>query len=226
MTGTDVLFRFGTDISAIREANEKIVKGVEEAARNSKKSWMEFYATLTMVGHGVRRLAQMFSSAWSQAARLAAAATRLAPLIGGLEQSKSLCEELRDQAANGTQSFEQLASVAGRLASVFKSTDNVRRWTKAFHDISAGTGLDVNELLGNFTKAKASGRFEAGFLDMFAQKGVNLYEPLAKELGMSEAEIRKMAQTGELEFGRVSAAILATTEAGGRKIFNWKKLRS
>lgn len=141
MTGTDVLFRFGTDISAIREANEKIVKGVEEAARNSKKSWMEFYATLTMVGHGVRRLAQMFSSAWSQAARFEDAATRLAPLIGGLEQSKSLCEELRDQAANGTQSFEQLASVAGRLASVFKSTDNVRRWTKAFHDISAGTGV-------------------------------------------------------------------------------------
>lgn len=33
---------------------------------------------------------------------------------------------------------------------------------------------------------------------------------------MSEAEIRKMAQTGELEFGRVAAAILATTEAGGR----------
>lgn len=89
----------------------------------------------------MRRIVELFSSAWSQAARFEDAATRLAPLIGGLEQSKSLCEELRDQAANGTQSFEQLASVAGRLASVFKSTDNVRRWTKAFHDISAGTGV-------------------------------------------------------------------------------------
>ncbi|MGF0068482.1 DUF6150 family protein [Candidatus Spyradosoma sp. SGI.093] len=89
----------------------------------------------------------MFSSAWSQAARFEDAATRLAPLIGGLEQSKALCEELRDQAANGTQSFEQLASVAGRLASVFKSTDNVRRWTKAFHDISAGTGFALAEVV-------------------------------------------------------------------------------
>lgn len=76
MTGTDVLFRFGADISAIREANVKIADSVAEAARNSKKSWLEFYATLTMVGHGVRRLAQMFSSAWSQAARFEDAATR------------------------------------------------------------------------------------------------------------------------------------------------------
>ena len=226
MTGTDVLFRFGTDISAIREANEKIARSVEETAARVKKTWMEHAASFTVAIHGMRRIVELFSSAWSQAARFEDAATRLAPLIGGLEQSKSLCEELRDQAAKGTQSFEQLASVAGRLASVFKSTDNVRRWTKAFHDISAGTGFDVNRLVEQFTKAKASGRFEAGFLDMFAAKGVNLYEPLAKELGMSEAEIRKMAQTGELEFGRVSAAILATTEAGGRKIFNWKKLRS
>ncbi len=141
MTGTDVLFRFGADISAIREANVKIADSVAEAARNSKKSWLEFYATLTMVGHGVRRLAQMFSSAWSQAARFEDAATRLAPLIGGLEQSKSLCEELRDQAANGTQSFEQLASVAGRLASVFKDRSDILKWTEAFHNLSAGTGL-------------------------------------------------------------------------------------
>ncbi|MGN0860448.1 MAG: hypothetical protein ACI4P3_00940 [Candidatus Spyradosoma sp.] len=90
------------------------------------------------------------------------------------------------------------------------------KWTEAFHNLSAGTGLDVNELVGSFTKAKASGRFEAGFMDMFAQKGVNLYEPLAKELGMSEAALRAFAKTGELEFARIEKAILALTSGTGR----------
>lgn len=82
------------------------------------------------------------------------AATRMAPLVGGLESAKILCAQLRDEAASGTMSFEQLTSVAGRLASVFKSSSDVKKWTTAFHDLSAGTGLDINELIGNFVKEK------------------------------------------------------------------------
>ncbi len=226
MTGTDVLFRFGADVSAIRDATQSIQHSVAETAKTMKKSWTEQIASLTVAMHGLRRAAGVVGGALAEASRFEDTSTRLAPLVGGLEKSKDLCRELRREAANGTQSFEQLADVAGRLASVFKSTDAVKRWTKAFHNLSAGTGLDVNRLVEQFTSGRATGRVDAGFLDQFAKKGVNLYAELAKEIGKSEAEIRKMAQTGELEFGRVSAAILATTESGGRKIFNWKKLRS
>lgn len=92
---------------------------------------------------GGRRAVQAFSNAWAQAARFEDTSTRLAPLVGGLEQSRELCEALRNEAANGTMDFERLVSVAGRL---FRSADDVRKWTTAFHDLSAGTGLDINEL--------------------------------------------------------------------------------
>lgn len=116
MTGTDVLFRFGTNISAIREAKYRERRRGNGGTR--EKTWTEQIASLTVAFHGMRRIVELFSSAWSQAARFEDAATRLAPLIGGLEQSKTLCGELRDQAANGTQSFEQLASVASKLSAV------------------------------------------------------------------------------------------------------------
>ena len=141
MTGTDVLFRFGADVSAIRDATQSIQHSVAETAKTMKKSWTEQIASLTVAMHGLRRAAGVVGGALAEASRFEDTSTRLAPLVGGLEKSKDLCRELRREAANGTQSFEQLADVAGRLASVFKSTDAVKRWTKAFHDISAGTGV-------------------------------------------------------------------------------------
>ncbi|MGN0884093.1 MAG: hypothetical protein ACI4P6_02670 [Candidatus Spyradosoma sp.] len=119
----------------------------------------------------VSALTSAASEPLKQFARYEDAATRLAPLVGSLDEAEALARDLRDAAANGTMDFERLTSVAGRLASVFKDRSDILKWTEAFHNLSAGTGLDMNELIGNFTKAKASGRFEAGFLDMFAQKG-------------------------------------------------------
>ena len=164
----------------------------------------------------VSTLTSAASEPLKQFARYEDAATRLAPLVGSFEEAEALARDLRDAAANGTMDFERLTSVAGRLASVFKDRSDILKWTEAFHNLSAGTGLDMNELIGNFTKAKASGRFEAGFLDMFAQKGVNIYDPLAKELKLSEAALREMAKKGELEFSRVERAILSVSTGAGK----------
>lgn len=150
-----------------------------------------------------------------QAFRFQDAAARLAPLVGGMDSARALAEKLRTEAANGTQSFESLAAVAGKLSSVFSSSANIEKWTRAFHDLSAGLGSDINGLVENFVKAKASGRFEGGFLDMFAAKGVNLFVDLQRETGKTGAELRKMAITGELSFSQVEKAILATVSAGG-----------
>lgn len=160
--------------------------------------------------------ARHFVSAWAQAARFEDVSVRLAPLVGGLEQAESLAKNLREQAANGTRSFEQLAGVAGKLASVFKDTAEIEAWTKRFHDLSAGTGTDMDAVAENFVKAKASGYFKAGFLDMFAREGVNIYAPLAKEMNMSEFALRKLAQTGKLAFSDVEQAIISVTAKGGQ----------
>ena len=180
----------------LNETRNKFVT-INNTLADAKDKWTEFANKTQVIRNSFRiltaaasTLKNALSAPLAQFSRYEDAAQRLAPLVGGMEKAKAIADKLRDSAANGTMSLEQLTGVAGRLASVFRSGDDVLKWTEAFHNLSAGTGLDVNELLGNFTKAKASGRFEAGFMDMFAQKGVNLYAPLATELGMSEAALR------------------------------------
>ena len=223
---SSVVAKISRDVSAFAQDTGEAVRRIAQAtegasgvlgriAQNTRTSWAELATGAASMMNIAQSVVGKFGEAWRSAVALGDVSQRLAPLVGGLDRSRALTEALRDEAANGTESFEKLAGVAGRLASVFKSTESIRRWTSAFHNISAGTGLDVNELVGNFVRSRASGRFEAGFLDMFAQKGVNIYEPLAKELKMSEAELRKAAKTGELAFADVERAILACAEGTG-----------
>lgn len=174
--------------------------------REKLGSFAEPFANITVAIHGARRALQLFAGAWAQASRFENVTVRLAPLVGGLETARRLADELRESAANGTAPFETLAASAGKLASVFKSAEAVRKWTDAFHNISAGLGRDVNELVENFVKSKASGRFEAGFLDMFAAKGVDIWAPVrAAHPDKTAAELRKMAVEGKIAFAEIEA---------------------
>lgn len=168
-------------INESKNAADDFSKTILKTARdclNRLGSFAEPFASITVAFHGARRAVQLFAGAWAQASRFENVTVRLAPLVGGLETARRLADELRESAANGTAPFETLAASAGKLASVFKSAEAVRKWTDAFHNISAGLGRDVNELVENFVKSKASGRFEAGFLDMFAAKGVDIWAPV------------------------------------------------
>lgn len=165
----------------ISSSSTKVRVSVSQTAQTAVEKFAsvtQVMSNLTVAFHGARRLVQLFAGAWAQASRFENVTVRLAPLVGGLETARRLADELRESAANGTAPFETLAASAGKLASVFKSAEAVRKWTDAFHNISAGLGRDVNELVENFVKSKASGRFEAGFLDMFAAKGVDIWAPV------------------------------------------------
>ena len=205
----------GDAVRRIASASERSSGLLAEIARNTRTRWAEMATGVNQALAVAQRAAAVLGGAWRDVAVFGDVAQRLAPVVGGLDRARELADALRGEAANGTESFERLASVAQRLTSVFSDVDSVKRWTSAFHNLAAGTGLDVDELVGNFVRSRASGRFEAGFLDMFAQKGVNVYAPLARELGMAEAELRKAAAAGTLAFGEVEKAILACAEGTG-----------
>lgn len=106
----------------VSSAAEKIsdsFKTVNKTIKETKSRWEELAARTSAIRNSARIVQELGSwlrTPLEQFSRFEDAATRLAPLVGGLENAKELCAQLRDEAANGTMSFEQLASVAGRLA--------------------------------------------------------------------------------------------------------------
>lgn len=225
----DVSVVFGANTRELDVALGRVRQSVQAFAftvRERAQSVVASMAHISVAVQGVAAVAQKFSAAWSAAALFEDAATRLAPLVGGLEQSEALARSLREQAANGTASFEELVSVAGKLASVFKDPGQIKAWTRRFHDLAAGTGESAATLVERFVRGAASGVLNSGFLDIFAARGVNLYAPLARELNMAEAEVRKLAAAGGVSFAAVEKQLISLTSAGGKFAGTAEKMSS
>ena len=212
-------------VASLRTVQSEIARTAQVCATRAR-TFAEAFSPLVISIQGITGAIRKISAAWSGAAEFENIATRIAPLVGGLEASTELARDLRRQAVDGTETFESLAAVAGKLAAVFHDTGAIREWTRRFHDLAAGTGESATALVERFVRASASGTFNAGFFDIFAARGVNLYEPLARELNMSEAELRKFAATGGVSFDAVKQQLTSLTDAGGQFAGMAKKLSS
>lgn len=212
------LAELSAELKSVSTSGEKTAGALSKITKEGvavKQNWSTFASgaksALSIISSGVAALAKPFKTAFA----FESSTIRLSALVGGIGNAKKIVSALRDEAARAGMPFETLASTAGKLASVFSSHETIQTWTSAFKNLSAGLGRDINELTENFVKAKASGRFEGGFLDMFAQKGVNIFAPLSAMTGKTEKELRAMATAGTLAFEDVEKAILSTVSAGG-----------
>ncbi len=208
-------------ISSVRENVKRMAESIKSGLFNtqtiSNVVALKISNMMTSAANAVTSaVSDAVSTAWTQAARFDDASVRLAPFVGGLKNAHDLCEDLRREAANGVMSFEDLAGVAGKLATVFSNTSDVKKWTTVFHDLAAGTGIDIDTLVGQFVKSVARGSVSSNFFDVFAQRGVNLFEPLVAATGESEASLRQLAKNGTLSLNAVKQTLLSLTTAGGK----------
>ncbi len=218
-------------ISSVRENVKRMAESIKSGLFNtqtiSNVVALKISNMMTSAANAVTSaVSDAVSTAWTQAARFDDASVRLAPFVGGLKNAHDLCEDLRREAANGVMSFEDLAGVAGKLATVFSNTSDVKKWTTVFHDLAAGTGINVETLVEQFVKSKASGTVSTNFLDVFARKGVNIFAVLAQNVGTTENAIKEMAKNGEISLAQLETALTALTSAGGQFAGMAKKMSS
>lgn len=94
----------------VSSAAEKIsdsFKSVGKAIDGARIHWEKFAAVSTAIrntGRIVQELGSWLRTPLEQFSRFEDAATRLAPLVGGLENAKELCAQLRDEAAKSVAS--------------------------------------------------------------------------------------------------------------------------
>jgi len=197
-------------------SSQNFASTLKTLAENTEKSWEGLAVGIKSALDLLGSVGTRFRDVYGQFIRFEDASTRLAPLVGGLENATALCRDLRDEAANGVLPFETLVSITSRLSTVFDNTADLKKWVSIFHNLSAGTGLDINELIGTFTKLKAAGRVTGEFPEMFAQKGINLFGELEKQTGLTTTELRKMASAGTLSFSEIERAIESVSVGTGK----------
>lgn len=124
---------------------------------------------------------------------------KLATAFGGVAAGEAAFERLQSIAAKTPFEFEKVAAAAVEMRK--RGLDPLDGSLQALLDNAAANDQSMSDLAGTIEAlGKASLRGEVGTraLVSLTEKGIPVFQLLSKALGKSEAEIRRMAESGQL----------------------------
>jgi tape measure domain-containing protein len=178
---------------------------------------------------GLSKLASLASGAFA-ALGVFEAAKSLVKMGSELEQTRIQFETFAGSAEKGNavladlQKFAQVTPFedgqvisAGRQLMAFgEKAENLNPILTKLGNISSATGKDFNELVSLWGKNKLSGIIQGEDLNQLVDSGIPVMDSLARQLGVTTAEVRKMGADGKISFGMLDKAFDELGGAGGK----------
>lgn len=137
-------------------------------------------------------------------------------MLGSADKARSLLSDISRFAAETPFEFPELAQATRQLVAFGFSGEDAFNTMKQLGDVSAAIGAPINDLAYLMGTLKTQGRAFTIDIRQFAQRGIPIYEYLAKVLKTNEQEISKMIEAGKIGFPEVQKAFQAMTAQGGK----------
>lgn len=137
-------------------------------------------------------------------------------MLGSADKAKVLLKDISKFAAETPFEFPELAQATRQLVAFGFSAEDAFKTMKELGDVSAAVGAPINDLAYLMGTLRTQGRAFTIDIRQFAQRGIPIYEYLAKVLKTNEKEISKMIEAGKIGFPEVQKAFAAMTGEGGK----------
>ncbi len=137
-------------------------------------------------------------------------------MLGSADKARDLLADISKFAADTPFEFPELAQATRQLVAFGFTGKEAFSTMKQLGDVSAAVGAPMNDLAYLMGTLKTQGRAFTIDIRQFAQRGIPIYEYLAKVLGKSEKEITGMIEKGKIGFPEVQKAFTAMTGEGGK----------
>jgi tape measure domain-containing protein len=139
----------------------------------------------------------------------------LETMVGDAKTADALIKELSNK--KSPLGFLELQDTTKRLLAFGFGLKEVMPTLDMFGDFAAVVGKDkLPQLMLALGQVRNAGRLQGDELNQLQESAVPVTEALAKSLGKSTGEIRKMAHNGEISFDQLYAALQGLREEGGR----------
>jgi len=137
-------------------------------------------------------------------------------LFGNEKAAKALEAQLVSLAKTTPFSLVDVqASTKQLMAYGFKAGDVVDT-IRTLGDISSGTGNDIKDVVYLYGTLRTSGRVALTDVNQFANRGIPIWESLAKNMKLTTKEVREFVGQGKVGFKDVEKAFQSMTGAGGQ----------
>ena len=137
-------------------------------------------------------------------------------LLGSAKGAKDMMKELADLASSTPYEFPELADAARKLIAFGQSSDTVAETLRRIGDIASGVGAPISEMAELYGKMRVNGVLFANDLDQLTGRGIPVLAEFAKQLGVGEGQVRKLASEGKVTFPMLEQALISLTSEGGK----------
>ena len=146
-------------------------------------------------------------------------------MLGSGEQANELLAQLAQTAASTPFDLQGIASSAKNMLSYGFAADQVNETIVRLGNVAAGLSQPLGDIVYLYGSLRASGRVTNIDIRQFANRGIPIYEELAKVLGKSVSEINSLVSAGKVGFPEIEQAFQNMTNKGG-KFYNLMQAQS
>jgi tape measure domain-containing protein len=137
-------------------------------------------------------------------------------LIGDAQKAEETLLKLRELGAQTPFEFPQLADAGRKLIAFGEGADTVPETLRRIGDVSAGIQAPVNEIAELYGKARVQGRLFAEDINQLTGRGIPIIGELAKQFGVSDSQVKKLVESGQVGFPAIEQAFISLTSEGGK----------
>lgn len=137
-------------------------------------------------------------------------------MLGSAEKANALLADMQQFAETTPFQFNDIVDAGKRMIAFGFSAQEVIPKLRALGDVSAGLSVPLGDMAYLFGTIKTQGRAMTQDLNQFANRGVPIYEELAKVLGVSTNEVKKFAEQGKIGFKEIDQVFQNLTSNGGK----------
>lgn len=146
-------------------------------------------------------------------------------MLGSGEQANELLAQLAQTAASTPFDLQGIASSAKNMLAYGFAADQVNETIVRLGNVAAGLSQPLGDIVYLYGSLRASGRVTNIDIRQFANRGIPIYEELAKVLGKSVSEINSLVSAGKVGFPEIEQAFANMTNKGG-KFYNLMQAQS
>jgi tape measure domain-containing protein len=139
-----------------------------------------------------------------------------ATLIGDAAKAEATLAKLRELGAATPFEFPELADAGRKLIAFGESADTVPETLRRIGDVSAGVQAPINEIAELYGKARVQGRLFAEDINQLTGRGIPIIGELARQFGVSDSQVKKLVESGQVGFPQIEQAFASMTSKGGQ----------
>lgn len=137
-------------------------------------------------------------------------------MLGSGQKAKAMISDLAKLAATTPYDMKGVVNGAKQLLAYGFAANEITETMRRLGDISAGLGLNLQDLTWLYGTTMVQGRLFTRDLMQFTGRGIPLTEELAKQFGVTKDKVSELVTAGKVGFPEVKKAIESLTNEGGK----------